>query len=313
MQKAVQAQVGVAARMRERVGAGQRRRTLQFVTYVEAVGLVLLVRGGCAQVFHHQRGDVGHRWRIGLLVHHTHQFRQRAAHDQPHDDFGAFHAALGGVVGNAHVHQRLWVCLQQVQEFGVPGFVEETCTFPVHLVRQAAGGHHGHVQVLGVALDGLAQRLAQLPHAPGAGYRQLQHAHLQRHHLARPRALRVSQHGQRRQEAMVHRLALEERHVELVSHQRHGDVLRQAQVTLRRWHVARSAAFVGRGVAVVDAQRERRVVVEEERRDVVVVDREQHVHVLLAHPAADGVEAVKDGLPRRVLVLAGVLGKANRG
>ena len=72
---------------------------------------------------------------------------------------------------------------------------------------------------------------------------------------------------------MVERLVLEERHVELFGHQRLTDVMREARMPGDRRQVARAAAFVGDLVAVADAERERRVVIEEERRDVIVVDR----------------------------------------
>ena len=80
---------------------------------------------------------------------------------------------------------------------------------------------------------------------------------------------------------MVERLALEEGHVELVGHQRCADVRGERRVALDRRQVAGAAALVGDRVLLADAEREGRVVVEEERRDVVVVDVEQHVGLLL--------------------------------
>jgi hypothetical protein len=112
---------------------------------------------------------------------------------------------------------------------------------------------------------------------------------------------------------VIYRLAPEERHVELVCHQRHGDVMRQAQMPARWAPLSRAAALIGRLVAIVDAQGVRRVVIEEERRDVIVVDHEQHLHPTRLNPGSDGREAVEDRLPSRVELLAGVLGVANGG
>jgi hypothetical protein len=63
----------------------------------------------------------------------------------------------------------------------------------------------------------------------------------------------------------------------------------------QRRQVARAAAFVGHLVLLAHAERESRVVVEEERGDVVVVDHEQHVGLALRQPARTGAKASKMG------------------
>jgi hypothetical protein len=157
---------------------------------------------------------------------------------------------------------------------------------------------------LRIALPRLKQRFA-------FGNRELQHAHLQRHDLAGPVRFVRPQHRQRRERAVVQALALEERQVELVRDQRVGDVSSQFRVALQRWQLARTAAFVGDRKFFAHAQREVRVVVEEERRDVVVVDEEQHIRLVLFQPFLHRLVALEDRRPDRVVLLVGVVGEAD--
>ena len=240
--------------------------------------------------------------------------RQRAAGQQPHDDLGALHAAQGGVLGMGHAGEGDRVVLQHLHELGVPRRIVEAAALAVHLVRQAAGGHHRHLQVLRIALDGRADRLAQLVEAGGARHRELQHAALQRDDRHRPAVLVVvEQHRQRREAAVVEAPALEERHVELVGHQRLADVAGQRAVALDRGQLAEAAAFVGDLPLLAHAQHEGRVVVEEERRHVVVVDQEQHVRLLLLQPGLDRLIGFEDRLPDRVFLLLAVQREADGG
>jgi hypothetical protein len=48
--------------------------------------------------------------------------------------------------------------------------------------------------------------------------------------------------------------------------------------------------------------------IEKERRDVVVVNREQHIHFFQMYPISDGIKTVKDGFPCRIVLLACVFG-----
>ena len=110
---------------------------------------------------------------------------------------------------------------------------------------------------------------------------------------------------------MIERLALKERHVEFVGHQSRADMVRQSSMTLDRRQVARAAAFVGDRVAVADAEREGRVMIEEERGDVVVIDDEQNVGLLVGEPFLHWLEVVEDRLPDRIVFFVAVIGEAD--
>ena len=75
--------------------------------------------------------------------------------------------------------------------------------------------------------------------------------------------------------------------------------------------VALAAAFVGHLVLLANAQREGRVVVEEERSDVVVVDEEQHIGLALGNPLLHRLEGLEDGRPDRVVLLVAVEGETD--
>ena len=91
------------------------------------------------------------------------------------------------------------------------------------------------------------------------------------------------------------------------------DVLRERGIALDRQQATCAAAFVGRVPGGADAERERRVMVEEERGDVIVVDDQQRVRPLLGKPCADRLISLEDGLPDRIGALVGVVCKADRG
>ena len=114
-------------------------------------------------------------------MHLAHIGRQRTAHDQPHDDFSALHAAQFGQFGLSQRGQIFGVFFDQVQKFLIPRCVVEARTLAMHLVRQAASRHNRHFQIFGVALDCTAQRLAQLVAATARWHGELQHTDLQRH------------------------------------------------------------------------------------------------------------------------------------
>ena len=83
---------------------------------------------------------------------------------------------------------------------------------------------------------------------------------------------------------MVKCPVLEEGHVELVGHQRVSDVRGELRMPLDRRQIARAGAFIGDMPLGSDSQRERRVVIEKERGDVIVVDHHQDVGALLGEP-----------------------------
>ena len=111
---------------------------------------------------------------------------------------------------------------------------------------------------------------------------------------------------------MVEPLVLEIRQIELVGDEARRDVLRELRVAFDGRQRARPAAFVGDGVFRADAEREVRVVIEEERRDVIVVDEEQHVGLLRREPLLHGLVAREDRRPHGVVLLAGVEREADR-
>jgi hypothetical protein len=110
---------------------------------------------------------------------------------------------------------------------------------------------------------------------------------------------------------VVKRLALEVGQIELIGDQAVRDVRGELGVTLDRGQVAGAAALVGDRVLLADAKGEGRVVVEEERRHVVVKDVDDGVRLLLAEPVLDRLERLEDRRPGRVVLLVLVVGKAN--
>ena len=110
---------------------------------------------------------------------------------------------------------------------------------------------------------------------------------------------------------MVECPVLEERHVELVGHQRMADVRSELRVPLDRWQIARAAAFVRDRPLGSHAERERRVMVEKERRDVIVVDPQQDVGTLLGEPGRERREVLEDRRPHGVVALVPVVGEAD--
>ena len=112
------------------------------------------------------RDDRRHRGQVVGAVQLLHLRGQGPAHDQPHDHLGAFQAAALGVLGDGELRQLFRVLLEQLEELHVPGGIVEPGALAVHLVAEAAGGDDGHLQILRIALDRLAQGLAEPEAAP---------------------------------------------------------------------------------------------------------------------------------------------------
>ena len=205
-----------------------------------------------------------------------------------------------------HAGQRDGIILQQVEEFLIPRRIVEAAALALHLMAQAARRHDRDGNILRIAFDRGAQRLAERVAAFRAGNRELQHAHLQRHDRHRPAALVRQQDRQRREAAMIQRLVLEERHVELVGHQVIADVPGERPVALDRRQVARAAPLVRNRIFLADAQAEGGIMIEEEGCDVIVVDHEQRIGLLLVQPGADRGVSLEDRLPHRILALPAV-------
>ncbi len=256
VQELVQPVVADAAVQVEGIGALQRFDPGQLLAGLGPCGLggrgahrfgLVLVDGG---------GDRRHGGQVVAAVHAPDTGRQRPACDHPHHELRALHAAQARVVGMGHAGEGDGILLVEVEQFVVPGGVVEAAALALHLVGQAPGGHQHDLQVLWIALDGVAQRLAELVAALGGRHRELQHAHLQRHDRDRPVRLVRHHHRQGREAAVVERLVLEEGHVELVGHQGLADVPGEGAVRLDRRQVAGTAALVGHRILVADAQAE---------------------------------------------------------
>ena len=165
-----------------------------------------------------------------------------------------------------HLGEPLELLFEQVHELCVPRRVVEAGALAVHLVRKPAGGDDRHADVFRVALDAATQRLPEPEAAPRGGNRELKHADLQRHDRHRPlRAVR-HHHRQRREDPVIERAVLEKGHVELVGHQGRAQCAARPGCPFTGGS-ARPAAFVGNRKRFADAERERGIVVEKERRD----------------------------------------------
>ena len=257
--------------------------------------------------------DACHRRQVVAAVLAHDVVRQRAAHRQPHHDFRAFVAAQFRVFGDRHVGELLGVALEEIEKALVPFRVVEAGALAMHLMRQATGREDRDLEVLRIAFDCAPQCLAELIEASRTRDRQLQHAHLQRHEFDGPLRLVRTQHRQRRKAAVIEGLVLEEGHVELIGHQRRPDVRGQRRMPFDRRQVASATALVRDVPLRPDAQRERRIVVEEERGDVIVVDRQDHVRFLLGEPVGHRGEVLEDGCPDGVVALVLVERKADGG
>ena len=74
-----------------------------------------------------------------------------------------------------------------------------------------------------------------------------------------------------------------------------------------------AATFIGNFIAIADAQYERRVVIEEKGRDVIVVDEEQHVGTLRFKPRTNRREGIENGFPNRIGLFAVIQRKPDGG
>src|SRR5262245_27129407 len=101
------------------------------------------------------------------------------------------------------------------------------------------------------------------------------------------------QHTERREAAVIQRLVLKERDIELVRNKRVRNVLGKRRMTLYRRQSSRPASFVGRRVGFPDSQSKRRVVIEEKRCHVIVENKEKVVRLLLREPVANGLIALE--------------------
>jgi hypothetical protein len=110
---------------------------------------------------------------------------------------------------------------------------------------------------------------------------------------------------------MIERSMLEEGHVELVRHQRASDVRSEIRMAVDRRKITRAGTFIRDVPLGSHTQRECRVMVEEKRRDMIVVDHEQHVRTLVGEPRAERREVFEDWRPHGVVALVAVVRKAD--
>src|SRR5205814_2884805 len=103
---------------------------------------------------------------------------------------------------------------------------------------------------------------------------------------------------------VIERQILEDREVELVVHQRAGNMPRKRSMPFQGWNRARTEALVGDAVFLAHAQREGRVVVEEKSGGVIVEAEEQHVGPALGEPLRHRLVALEQRLPVRVVLPA---------
>src|SRR5260370_39883190 len=90
-------------------------------------------------------------------------------------------------------------------------------------------------------------------------------------------------------------------------------MMSQAGMSRDRRQCPRAAALVGNRIGVANAEREVRVMIEEERRDVIVEDDEQDVWLLVGEPLLHGRVCLKDGRPDRVVLFLPVERKPDGG
>src|SRR5437667_11810949 len=103
---------------------------------------------------------------------------------------------------------------------------------------------------------------------------------------------------------VIERQILEDREVELVVHQRPGNMPRQRSMPFQGWNRARPEALVGDAVLLAHAQREGRVGVEEKRGGVIVEAEEQHLWRALVEALRHRPVALAWRPPRRFVPLA---------
>ena len=155
--------------------------------------------------------------------------RHRAAHHQPHDDLGAFEAAARRVLRVRHLGERSGSrskrSMNSASHSGLLKPARSPCTWcdspPVATIATS--------DVLGIALDRAPQRLPEPVAAARRGNRELQHADLQRHDRRRPLRARAAASSTAARSSRGRARGLEERHVELVGHQRGAEVPRRAR------------------------------------------------------------------------------------
>ena len=199
----------------------------------------------------------------------------------------------------------------------VPLAVDQACACALQLMTHAARAPDVDVDVLVVALDRLADRLAQVEAALATGHRVLHHIDRKRNHRARPSVLdrvQLAAHQrQRHREAMVHVHLVDDGQVKVLLNDRLRNVRSQLGVTFNHRHRAWAPAFVGRLVLGSGADGKGGNQVRAESRGMVVEHQKNHVWFVVLHPLSREVIAREHGFPIVFLCLAQIHGRANGG
>ena len=147
----------------------------------------------------------------------------------------------------------------------------------MNLMGEAARTQNNDTKILRIALDRNFQRLAKLVATVRCRNWELEDAHLKRYDGDAPFAGGEVENRQGRETTMVEQPVPKERQVELLLHQGLADMTRELRMPREGRQRSGAASFVGWLVRVVDAERERRIVVKKEARNVIIVDYEQDV------------------------------------
>ncbi len=254
------------------------------------------------------------RIRRGHMVEAVHDLRRRtsgqvahgATGDQPHHQLDAFAAGLAHIVDVRHGRLALGVGDQPIEERIVELAVDQPGARSLQLMAHAAGAPDLHLEVIVVALDRLADGLAQVQATPARRHRVLHHVHRERDHRTGP-GLRLAAHQRQwHRQAVVHIHLVDDGEVEVLLDHRLGDVGRQFGMADHPGHGPGSPAFVRRIEGRRRADGEGRDHVEAERGGVVVVDQEDHVRTVVLHPLLRKFIALEHPLPIGFPALAAV-------
>jgi hypothetical protein len=110
---------------------------------------------------------------------------------------------------------------------------------------------------------------------------------------------------------VIESLPLEVGQIELIGNQSVGDMLGELRMSGDRGEFPRPATLIGNPESIPYAESELRVVIEEERGDVVVVDEEQHIGLLFRQPTLDGRVGLEDRCPHRIALFVSIQRKAD--
>ena len=117
---------------------------------------------------------------------------------------------------------------------------------------------------------------------------------------------------QRHREAVIHIHLVHDGHVELIENQRLRQMRREFRMAFYHRHRPRPPALIGGWKLRRTTQREGGNDLEGKRGGVIVVDEDDHVHVLFGDPLFGEIKALEYRLPIGLLGLAEVNGGADR-